>query len=110
VPRFTPGTRNFSGPRLSNCSTRTVKELFCEFFDDRVINQFVRSTNGYARDTNIPNWVNVDSVEIHLFTILLVFGISCPSERRIASDSVTFRIPIISNIMSRTRCEQIMRA
>jgi hypothetical protein len=111
VPRFTPGTRNFSGPRLSNCSTRTVKELFCEFFDDRVINQFVRGTNGYARDTHIFNWVDVDSVELHkFFAILLAFGISCPSERRMAWDSPTFRIPIVSNIMSRTRFEQIMRA
>jgi hypothetical protein len=110
-PAFTPGTRNFSGPRLANCSSKEPIELFSEFFDSRVMNQFVRGTNGYASDTNISNWVDVDSDELrNFFAILLVFGISCPSERRMAWDSPTFRIPIVSSIMSRNRFEQIMRA
>jgi hypothetical protein len=111
TPRFTPGTRNFSGPRLPNCSSKEPLELFSEFFDDRVMNQFVRSSNGFASDTNIPNWVDIDSDELRkFFAILLVFGISCPSERRMAWNSPTFKIPIVSSIMSRTRFEQIMRA
>jgi hypothetical protein len=111
TPRFTPGSRNFSGPKLPNCSRKTPKELFCEFFDDTVMETFVRETNSFALDTKIPNWKDVNKAELFkFFAILMVFGISCPSERRMAWDSELFRIPIVCNLMSRTRFEQIMRA
>jgi hypothetical protein len=75
------------------------------------MNQFVRSTNGFASDTNIPNWVDIDSDELRkFFAMRFVFGISCPSERRMSWDSPTFRIPMVSCILSRTRFEQIVRA
>ena len=103
-PQFTPGSRNFVGPKALNCHQKSPGELYCLFFSDEILNIFVNATNSFATNSNFANWKNVDKTEMHKFhAILLVFGISCSSERRMAWQEGMFQIPVVPQILSRHR-------
>jgi len=87
-----------------NCHQKSPGELYCLFFSDEILNIFVNATNSFATNSNFANWKNVDKTEMHKFhAILLVFGISCSSERRMAWQEGMFQIPVVPQILSRHR-------
>ena len=72
---------------------------------------FVENTNSFARNSNVQKWVDVTINEMQKFhAVLMIFSISCPSDRRMAWDDLIFRMPIVCDIMDLFRFEQIMRA
>jgi len=110
-PVFHPPSRSFVGPQIPNCSELTPGQLFFHFFKPEVTQQFLDSTNNYAKVVDICGWKDVDLEELKkFFAVLMVFGISCPPDRRMAWESNMFRIPVVCALMGRNRFEQIMRA
>jgi hypothetical protein len=111
APVFHTPTRSFAGPQIPRCNELKPSELFCIFYNDAVMNQFVQATNGYASGVGIIYWKDVDAIEMKkFFAVLLIFGISCPPETRMAWENSMFRIPVVCELLSRSRFEQIMRA
>jgi hypothetical protein len=86
-PAFHTPTRQFLGPQIPHCEELTPGQLFKIFFNLTVMTQFVEATNSYARGVGIDKWEDVTIEEMYtFFAVLMVFGISCPPERRMAWD------------------------
>jgi len=111
VPKFLANARSIGKPTQKNCHRLSPFQLYKTYYSDNVMSMFVDNTNLFARNSNMSNWVDVTINEMHGFhAVLMIFSISCPSDRRMAWDDPIFRMPIVCDIMNRFRFEQIMRA
>ena len=111
VPKFLGNPRSAGKPTLKNCQRVTPFQLYKTYYTNAVMGMFVENTNQFARNCNIKGWTDVTMNEMHRFhAVLMIFSISCPSDRRMAWDDPLFRMPIVCDIIDRTRFEQIMRA
>jgi hypothetical protein len=108
---FITGVRKFSGVKMSSPKRHTPASLYKLYYTDDLMQEFVDNTNSDAQNIHIRRWVNIDIEELHRFhMILLLLGINCPPERRMAWEDPVFQIPLVKSIMKRVRFEQIMKA
>ena len=97
-------------PRDKHCNRLSPFKLYKSYYTDELMGIFVESTNSFAAKSNISKWVDVTINEMHRFhAVLMIFSVSCPSDRRMAWDDPLFRMSVVCDIMDRNRFEQIMR-
>jgi hypothetical protein len=99
-----------SGPDNIPKNVHSELDYFKLLFDDDIMSQFVNSTNSYATDCKVKNWINIDEkMVLKFFAIILYMGISnLPSREMYWSKKGKFNSSYVSEIMSKRQFEKIL--
>ena len=88
----------------------TPSDFFQLFFDSEILTRFVEQTNSYAKNTSRRAWRDTDEKELKTFlSIILYMGINKKPQRFMHWDDSKFQSPWVSNMMAKTRFEELLR-
>ncbi len=94
------------GPKLLRDESRrpidyTPLSIWCLYFTDSVIGEYVSNTNFYAQFTKYKKWTDVTIIEMKkFFAVLYLIGINGVTDMRDAWLHDMHSIPLLQKIMS----------